>query len=115
MFVYMMTNKPDGTLYTGVTNDLVRRSFEHREHAVKGFTDRYNLEKLVWFEQHDGPGEAIRREKAIKRWNRAWKVELIEKENPEWRDLWPEIAGTVVEKTAGDPRIKSEDDGGAKR
>lgn len=94
MFVYMMTNKPDGTLYTGVTNDLIRRAHEHRTHMTKGFTDRYNLERLVWFEQHEEPGEAIRREKAIKRWNRAWKVDLIEAQNPNWRDLWSEIAGS---------------------
>lgn len=93
MFVYMMTNKPDGTLYIGVTNDLVRRVYEHRTHAVPGFTDRYNLERLVWFEQHDGPTNAIRREKALKRWNRAWKVSLIEKCNPAWHDLWEEIVG----------------------
>lgn len=111
MFVYIMTNKPQGTLYTGVTNDLVRRAFEHQTHAVKGFTDKYNLERLVWFEQHDEPGEAIRREKSIKRWNRAWKVDLIETENPEWRDLWSEITGSVVVPVARDPRIKSEDDG----
>jgi putative endonuclease len=93
MFVYMMTNKPDGTLYIGVTKDLVRRVHEHRTHAVPGFTDRYNLERLVWFEQHDTPAGAIRREKALKRWYRAWKVALIEKKNPAWRDLWDEIVG----------------------
>ena len=94
MHVYMMTNKPNGTLYTGVTNDLVRRVHEHRTHSVKGFTDRYNLERLVWFETHDGPTKAIRREKAIKRWNRAWKVALIESVNPTWSDLWQQIVGS---------------------
>jgi len=94
MFVYIMTNKPDGTLYIGVTNDLVRRVFEHRTHAAPGFTDRYNLERLVWFEQHDTPAEAIRREKALKRWNRAWKVELIQKSNPKWLDLWDDNVGS---------------------
>ena len=92
MFVYIVTNRPRGTLYVGVTNDLVRRIHEHRTHAVPGFTDRYNLTRLVHFEIFDGPEEAIRREKALKRWNRAWKVELIEASNPDWRDLWEEIA-----------------------
>ncbi|WP_109669662.1 GIY-YIG nuclease family protein [Roseicyclus mahoneyensis] len=101
MFVYMMTNKPDGTLYIGVTNDLVRRVHEHRTHAVKGFTDRYNLERLVWFEPHDSPTEAIRREKALKSWNRAWKVDLIETANPGWRDLWDEIIGSSPTMTEG--------------
>ena len=101
MFVYMMTNKPDGTLYIGVTNDLVRRVHEHRTHAVKGFTDRYNLTRLVWFEQHDAPSEAIRREKALKRWNRAWKIALIEKTNSPWHDLWDEIVGSSPTMTSG--------------
>ena len=104
MFVYMMTNKPDGTLYVGVTNDLVRRVHEHRTHAVKGFTDRYNLERLVWFEHHDHPAEAIRREKALKGWNRAWKVDLIEKTNPDWRDLRDEIVGSSPTMTGQEPR-----------
>ncbi len=94
MYVYMMTNRPKGTLYLGVTNDLVRRAHEHRSHGIKGFTDRYNLERLVWFEEHKEPAEAIRREKALKRWNRAWKIDLIEKTNPDWQDLWDEIFGS---------------------
>ena len=94
MFVYIMTNKPEGTIYVGVTNDLVRRVHEHRNHLVKSFTDRYNLERLVWFERHDGPTDAIRREKALKRWNRAWKIDLIKSVNPDWRDLWSEIVGS---------------------
>jgi putative endonuclease len=94
MFVYMMTNKPNGTLYIGVTNDLIRRVHEHRTHAVKGFTDRYNLERLVWFEPHAEPTAAIQHEKSLKRWNRAWKVDLIESSNAAWRDLWPEIVGS---------------------
>ncbi len=93
MFVYMMTNRPQGTIYTGVTGDLVRRVHEHRNHATRGFTDRYNLERLVWFEPHCRPDTAIRREKAIKHWSRQWKVQLIEAENPDWRDLWLEISG----------------------
>ena len=86
-----MTNRPRGTLYIGVTGDLVRRTWEHRTHATPGFTDRYNLERLVHFEGFEEPSEAIRREKALKRWRRDWKIALIEKGNPQWRDLWEEI------------------------
>ena len=92
MYVYMMTNRRDGTIYTGVTNDLVRRVHEHRTHSIPGFTDRYNLERLVWFEAHDEPRMAIQREKNIKSWKRAWKVAVIEAENPKWRDLWEAIS-----------------------
>ena len=92
MAVYIMTNRSGGTLYIGVTGDLIRRVWQHRTHCVPGFTDRYNLERLVWFEMHGTPGEAIRREKALKRWNRAWKIALIERSNPGWRGLWNEIA-----------------------
>ena len=91
VFVYMMTNKPRGTLYIGVTNDLVRRVWEHKNHLCPGFTDRYNLERLVFLEQHDGPSAAIQREKNLKRWLRDWKIALIEAHNPEWRDLWDDI------------------------
>lgn len=92
MHVYMMTNKPRGTLYIGVTGDLLRRVIQHRLHEVPGFTDRYNLERLVWYEAHAEPGTALQREKSLKRWYRQWKLELIEAENPGWRDLWEEIA-----------------------
>ncbi|KUF09953.1 GIY-YIG nuclease family protein [Pseudoponticoccus marisrubri] len=91
--VYIMTNRPRGTLYVGVTGNLVRRVWEHRSHAMPGFTDRYNLEHLVWFEAHDRPGTAIQREKSLKRWRRQWKIELVEAHNPAWRDLWAQIAG----------------------
>lgn len=94
MFVYILTNKPNGTLHIGVTNDLIRRVHEHRSHSVKGFTDRYNLEQIVWYEQHEEPSEANRREKAIKRWNRARKADLIEEKNPSWQDMWDEIVGS---------------------
>lgn len=92
MSVYIMSNRPRGVLYLGVTGDLIRRVWQHRTHSVPGFTDRYNLERLVWFEMHAEPAQAIRREKALKRWNRDWKVALIEEVNPVWRDLWSEIA-----------------------
>ncbi|RVT83530.1 GIY-YIG nuclease family protein [Rhodobacteraceae bacterium CCMM004] len=92
MYVYLMTNRPRGTLYLGVTGDLVRRVWQHRTHAAPGFTDRYNLERLVWFEPHAEPGLAIQREKSLKRWRRAWKIALVEQANPRWQDLWDEIA-----------------------
>ncbi|MFD2740103.1 GIY-YIG nuclease family protein [Sulfitobacter aestuarii] len=91
MYVYIMTNRPNGTLYIGVTGDLVRRVHQHRTHALPGFTDRYNLERLVHFEHYEEPRLAIQREKNLKKWYRAWKIALIEKSNPAWRDLWTEI------------------------
>jgi putative endonuclease len=90
-FVYIVTNRKEGTLYIGVTNDLVRRIHEHRTSAVPGFTARYNLKRLVHYEIFDDPANAIQREKNLKHWVRAWKVALIEKDNPEWHDLYDEI------------------------
>ena len=90
-WVYLLTNKPRSTLYVGVTNDLVRRVFEHREGLVKGFTSRYGLKILVYFERYDSPHAAIQREKNIKHWSRAWKLQLIESANPQWRDLYQDI------------------------
>ena len=87
--MYIMTNRQNGTLYTGVTADLVRRAFEHRTGASGGFTARYGLTRLVWFEHHETIDGAIRRETNIKGWNRAWKVRLIHKDNPDWMDLYP--------------------------
>ena len=89
--VYMLASQPNGTLYTGVTNDLVRRVWEHRSDTLDGFTKKYGVHRLVYYELHASMIEAIRREKQIMKWRRAWKIELIEKENPEWRDLWPSI------------------------
>ena len=89
--VYMLASQPNGTLYTGVTNDLVRRVWEHRSDTIDGFTKKYGVHRLVYYELHASMIEAIRREKQIKKWRRAWKIELIEKENPEWRDLWSSI------------------------
>jgi putative endonuclease len=86
-FVYFMSNRQNGVLYIGVTNDIVRRSWEHREGAVEGFTKRYGLKRLVYFEEYASIADAIQREKTIKHWPRAWKVRLIETNNPEWRDL----------------------------
>ena len=90
-WVYLLTNKPRSTLYVGVTNDLVRRVWEHREGFVKGFTSRYGLRMLVYFEHYDSPHAAIQREKNIKHWSRLWKLRLIESANPQWRDLYSEI------------------------
>src|SRR5690606_17514262 len=85
--VYMLASQRNGTLYVGVTSDLVKRIWEHKNNAVKGFTQKYNVHNLVWYEQHGTMDSAINREKAIKEWKRRWKLELIETTNPEWRDL----------------------------
>jgi putative endonuclease len=90
-WVYILTNKPRGTLYTGVSNDLVRRTHQHREGLVEGFAKRYRLEMLVHFERYDAPHLAIQREKNIKHWPRLWKLQLVETTNPQWRDLYGEI------------------------
>ena len=91
-FVYLMTNRPDGVLYCGVTTDLVRRVAQHRTGAFEGFTRRYGLKSLVWFESHEDVTSAIAREKAIKHWSRARKVRLIHESNRDWRDLWDKIS-----------------------
>jgi putative endonuclease len=90
-WVYMMTNRPGGVLYIGVTSDLIRRASEHRTGEIAGFTQRYGLKRLVYFERYDDIRDAIAREKALKKWNRAWKDELIAKENPGWNDLYAGI------------------------
>lgn len=90
--VYILASRRNGTLYTGVTSDLVNRVSQHRDHATPGFTRRHGVDQLVWFEVHEKMESAIRREKAIKEWRRSWKLELIEKTNPGWRDLFTSIA-----------------------
>jgi putative endonuclease len=90
--VYMLATKPYGTLYIGVTSDLAKRIWEHRNGVVEGFTKQYGVHCLVYFEQFRSMIEAIEREKELKKWRRAWKMALVEKTNPEWRDLWPEIS-----------------------
>ena len=90
-YVYIMTNRPDGILYVGVTSDLVRRVFEHRSGFVAGFTKRYGLKRLVYFERFDDIRNAIQREHNIKHWPRAWKVRLIGADNPAWNDLYDTI------------------------
>lgn len=91
-FVYILASKRNGTLYTGVTNDLSRRIWEHRNGYVSGFTKKYGVRTLVWFEHHTDINAAISREKRIKRWRRNWKLDLIENENANWADLYPTIA-----------------------
>jgi len=90
-FVYVLTNRPYGILYVGVTNDLIRRTWEHREGFVDGFTRRHSLVRLVWYEAHDSILAAITREKQIKKWHRDWKVNLIQRENPRWIDLYTDL------------------------
>ena len=87
MYVYILASRRNGTLYIGVTNDLERRIAEHKSGLVPGFTEKYNVKMLVWFEEFHGTNEAIQREKQLKNWHRAWKIALIERTNPEWRDL----------------------------
>ena len=89
--VYILASKRNGTLYTGVTSDLVRRVWEHKNDLVAGFSQRYGTHLLVWFERHETMGSAIVRERRLKEWKRSWKLRLIEEENPAWRDLYPEI------------------------
>jgi len=89
--VYILTNQPRGTLYIGVTSNLAQRIGQHREKLVAGFTNRYGLDRLVWYEPHENAESAIVREKKIKKWSRLWKIELIEGVNPDWRDLYLEI------------------------
>ena len=87
-WVYIVTNRPNGTLYIGVTSDMAKRAWEHREGVVDGFTKRYGLKRLVYAERHDDITDAIQREKRIKTWPRAWKINLIRKTNPAWKDLY---------------------------
>jgi len=86
-YVYMLASQKNGTLYIGVTNNLERRLYEHKNHLVKGFTAKYNVTKLVWSEQTSFVEAAIEKEKQMKKWERAWKIRLIEEGNPEWHDL----------------------------
>ena len=78
-------------MYLGVTNDLIRRAHQHKTRSVSGFTSRYGVDRLVWFETYDDPTEAIAREKAVKKWRRDWKIRLIEEQNPDWQDFYPAL------------------------
>lgn len=92
-YVYMLASRKQGTLYIGVTNELVRRVYEHKEGLVESFTKRYRVDRLVYFETHDSIEAAIVREKKLKHWKRGWKMDLIERDNPDWRDLYPDLIG----------------------
>ncbi|MBL7987524.1 MAG: GIY-YIG nuclease family protein [Chlorobi bacterium] len=92
-YVYILASKKYGTLYVGMTNDLIRRIYQHKHDIIEGFTAKYKTHLLVYFEQGNDVRAIIEREKQLKKWNRLWKLELIEKTNPEWRDLYPELAG----------------------
>ena len=90
-YVYILASSKNGTLYIGVTSNLPQRIFEHKQHLVPGFTCRYNVDKLVYFERFDDVAQAIKHEKRLKEWKRNWKKDLIEKYNPEWRDLFDDL------------------------
>ena len=89
--VYILASRRNGTLYAGVTSDLIKRVWEHKNDLIEGFTKRYGVHMLVWYEAHETMLSAIAREKAIKEWKRRWKLELIEGSNPEWRDLYSDL------------------------
>ena len=89
--MYLLASKRNGTLYIGVTSDLIKRVWQHKNNAVEGFTKRYGVHLLVWFEVHENMASALTREKAIKEWKRQWKLKLIETANPKWRDLYEDL------------------------
>jgi len=90
-YVYILASKRNGTLYLGVTSDIVKRVWQHKNGFAEGFTNKYGIKKLVYYEIHEDAENAIKREKQLKKWRRAWKVELIEEKNSEWRDLYADI------------------------
>ena len=94
-YTYILSSGPYGTLYTGSTDDLSKRIFEHKQKIRRGFTAKYNVTQLVWFEHYEGREGAFRRERQIKEWKRRWKIELIEAGNPTWRDLYPELNNLI--------------------
>lgn len=101
-YAYILASRRNGTLYIGVTDNLIRRVYEHKNKLARGFTDKYQVDRLVYFEETSDVKSAIAREKLLKTWNRSWKLDLIEKNNPGWNDLYDEL---IL-----DPRIKPEDD-----
>jgi putative endonuclease len=114
--VYILASQRNGTLYIGVTSDLIQRVWQHKEGLADGFSKEHGVKILVWYEQHETMESAISKEKAMKKWLRAWKLKTIEQTNPDWNDLWPEITGvtpqtvipapTVVTAHAGTPQNK---------
>ena len=89
--VYILASKRNGTLYTGVTSNLIKRIWQHRNLVVEGFSSRYSVHRLVYFELHEEMSDAIAREKRLKKWERAWKLRIIEEKNPQWLDLWDQV------------------------
>ena len=102
-YVYILVSRKNGTLYIGVTNDLVRRIYEHKNNIIDGFTKKYRIHKLIYYEETSDIKSAIIREKRIKKWNRQWKINLIQAVNPQWRDLYFDLIGDV------DPRFRGDD------
>jgi len=100
-YVYILSSKKNGTLYTGVISNLVKRIYEHKNGLVDGFTKKYNIHLLVWYEVHESAESSITREKQIKKWNRAWKIKLIEKENPFWNGLYENIMNLPAARPRG--------------
>ena len=90
-FAYILASKPHGTLYVGSTADLIRRVWEHKIKAIPGFTAKYNVDRLVWYEGHERLAAAAKRERQLKEWKRVWKVQLVERDNPQWTDLYPSL------------------------
>ncbi len=90
-YVYILTNKKQGTLYLGITNNLIRRIYEHKQGCVDGFSKKYKTNQLVYFEETSDVDSAIQREKQMKKWYRSWKIKLIEQNNPEWKDLYKDL------------------------
>jgi putative endonuclease len=97
--VYILASRPNGTLYIGVTSDLLGRTWKHRNEFHEGFTKKHRVNQLVWFELHPTMASAITRESAMKRWKREWKIKLIESGNPSWRDLYPELTGEAPDRS----------------
>ena len=94
-YVYILASKRNGTLYIGITNDLIKRVHQHKNDEVEGFTEKYNIHRLVWYESCADVREAIMREKQLKDWHRQWKIELIQQTNPTWEDLYDDLIGVV--------------------
>jgi putative endonuclease len=90
-YVYILASRRNGTLYIGMTDDIAKRAWQHRNGVIPGFTERYDVKLLVWLEVHDTRESAFLRERQMKKWNRAWKIRIIEKENPTWNDLWDDL------------------------
>ncbi len=91
-FVYLLASRPHGTLYVGTTDNLLRRVWEHKTKSAPGFTAKYRVDRLVWFEAHETLKSALVQEKRIKDWRRAWKIQLFERDNPHWLDLYPDLS-----------------------